>query len=138
MQKNIARKEIKSSLSKVFTSFQIGGFYNVKDRMFKYLKSLPVHKFNCARCSSCDIGETCYNFKLELMNTLEPTKIWAFGNKDLHEIEGCFNSFTFDWFAILGRAETEYQLKIKEGMYIDWEKPNLNKRFNHLVTILSI
>lgn len=31
MQKNIARKEIKSSLSKVFTSFQIGGFYNVKD-----------------------------------------------------------------------------------------------------------
>ena len=35
-------------------------------------------------------------------------------------------------------APTQFQIKIKEGMYIDWEKPNLNKPLNHLATTLSI
>ena len=35
-------------------------------------------------------------------------------------------------------APTHFQIKIKEGMYIDWEKPNLNKQLNHLATTLSI
>ena len=29
-------------------------------------------------------------------------------------------------------------IKIKEGMYIDWEKPNLNKHLNHLATTFSV
>ena len=38
----------------------------------------------------------------------------------------------------LDSAITKYQTKLKEGMYINWEKPNLNKQKNHLSTTLSI
>ena len=48
------------------------------------------------------------------------------------------SSFNSDCFSILDYAPTQFQVKIKEGMYIDWEKPNLNKQLNHLSTTLSI
>ena len=32
----------------------------------------------------------------------------------------------------------QFQIKIKEVMYIDWEESNLNKRLNHLEITLSI
>ena len=41
-------------------------------------------------------------------------------------------------FSILDYAPAQFQIKIIEGMYIDWEKPNLNKQLNHLATTLSI
>ena len=53
--------------------------------------------------------------------------------KHLHNNEECFLSFS-----ILDYAPTQFQIKIKEGMYIDWEKPNLSKQLNHLATTLII
>ena len=52
--------------------------------------------------------------------------------------EESFSSFYLNCFSILDWATTKYQTKLKEGMYIDWEKPNLNKQKNHPSTILSI
>ena len=46
--------------------------------------------------------------------------------------------FTFDCLYILDTTQTEHQLRIKEGICIDWEKPNLNNNFNHLSTTLFI
>ena len=51
--------------------------------------------------------------------------------KHLHNTEECFSSFNSDCFSILEYAPTQFQIKIKGGMYIDWEKPNLNKQLNH-------
>ena len=42
------------------------------------------------------------------------------------------------FFSILDYTQTQFQIKIKEGMYIDWEKPNLNKQLNHIAPTLSI
>ena len=56
----------------------------------------------------------------------------------LHSKEECFSSFDFNCFSILDSTTTKYQTKLKESMYIDWEKPNLNKQKNHLPTTLSI
>ena len=39
---------------------------------------------------------------------------------------------------VLDYAPTQFQIKIKEAMYIDWEKSNLNKQLNHLAATLSI
>ena len=48
-------------------------------------------------------------------------------------------SVSSDCFSILDYTPTQqFQIKIKEGLYIDWEKPNLNKQLNHLATTLSI
>ena len=112
----------------------MGNFYSVKDRTPKYLKSLVVYKFSCARCNSYYAGVTCRHFQTridERIRTDKNSKIY----KHLHVDKDCFNSFTFDCFSILDTAQTEH-LKIKEGMYIDWENPNLNKKF--LVTKRSV
>ena len=37
---------------------------------------------------------------------------------------------------MLGSGTTKYQTKLKEGMYIDWKKPNLKKQKTHLSTTL--
>ena len=34
-------------------------------------------------------------------------------------------------FEILDSAPTKFQLKLKEAMYINWEKPNLNRQVHH-------
>ena len=65
--------------------------------------------------------------KLEIMNTLESIKFRAFTNTYM-KMKIVLNSFTFDCFSILDTAQTEYQLKINKGMYIDWEQANLNKK----------
>ena len=39
-----------------------------------------------------------------------------------------FTSFDLNCFFILDSATTKYQTKLKEGINIDWEKPNLNKQ----------
>ena len=39
-------------------------------------------------------------------------------------------------FSFLDAAQTKYQVKIKQDMNKDLEKPNLNKKFNHLVAIV--
>ena len=49
-----------------------------------------------------------------------------------------FLKFNSDRFPILDYTPTQFQTKIKEGIDIDWENPNLNKKLNHLATTLSV
>ena len=56
----------------------------------------------------------------------------------LHSKEECFSSFDLNCFSILDSATAKYQIKLKERMCIDQEKPNLNKQKNHMSTTLSI
>ena len=58
--------------------------------------------------------------------------------KHLHNNEERFSSFNSVCFSMLDRVPAQFQIKIKEGMYTDCEKPNLNKQLNHLATTLSI
>ena len=109
-----------------------------KDKTPYFLKSFLVYKFVCARCNSCYIGETCRHFKTRIDEHVKKDKKFNI-YKHLNNNEECFSSFNSDCFSILDYAPTQFQIKIKEGMYIDWEKPNLNKQLNHsfyLVTLL--
>ena len=45
----------------------------------------------------------------------------------LHNKEKCFLNFDLKCFPVLDATATKYQTKLKEDMYIDCEKPNLNK-----------
>ena len=102
-----------------------------------FIKLFLVYKFVCARCNSCYIGETCRHFKTRIDEHVKKDKKSNI-YKHLNNNEECFSSFNSDCFSILDYAPTQFQVKIKEGMYIDWEKPNLNKQLNHLATTLSI
>ena len=121
----------------VFNSFKINNYFSTKDKTPHFLKSFLVYKFVCARCNSCYIGETRRRFKTRIDEHVKKDKKSNI-YKHLRNNEKCFSSFSSDCFSILDYALTQFQIKIKEGMCIDWERPNLNKQLNYLATIFSI
>ena len=111
-------------------------YFSTKDKIPYFLKSFLVYKFGCARCNSCYIGETCHHFKTRIDEHVKKDKKSNI-YKHLHNNEECFSSFNSDCFYILDYAPTQFQIKIKEGIYIDWEKPNLSYYSFYLVTLSS-
>ena len=41
-------------------------------------------------------------------------------------------------FKIIDKANSKFDLKIKEALHINWRKPNLNAQQNHLTLTLSL
>ena len=121
----------------LFTSFKISNYFSAKNATPYFLKSFLVYKFVCAKCKSCYIGETCRHFITRIDEHIKKDKK-SHVFQDLHSKEECISSFDLNCVSILDSATTKYQTKLKEGMYIDWEKPNLNKQKSHLSTTLSI
>ena len=58
--------------------------------------------------------------------------------KHLLSSERCRQSCSADCFEILDSAPTKFQLKLKEAMHIDWEKPNLNQQVHHVNLTLTL
>ena len=115
------------------TSFKINNYFSTKDKAPYFLKSLLVQKFFCTRCSSCYIGEICRHFKTRIDEDKKSSV-----NKHLHYNEECSSGFYSDCFSMLDYVPAQFQIKIKEALYINWEKPNLIKQLNSLATALYI
>ena len=95
------------------------------------LKSNVVYKFICARCNSCYIGETTRHISTRINDRLKTDKA-SHVYKHLKSNLECKEVCNVTCFSILDTASTTYQLRIKDGMYIGWEEPSLNKRVKHL------
>ena len=50
----------------------------------------------------------------------------------------CKNLCSFNKFFILDSVLTNLQLKIKEALHIDWERPALNKQLKHVSLTLLL
>ena len=51
----------------------------------------------------------------------------------------CRQSCSADCFEILDSAPTKFQLKLKDTMHINWEKPNLtDQQVNHVNLTLTL
>jgi len=94
------------------------------------MNSNVVYKFKCANCAVSYIGETTRNFGTRIKEHLRTDK-QSHIYKHLRKDEKCFDNSTENCFSILDTASSVYQLKIKEGLYIDWEQPELNKQVIH-------
>ena len=46
--------------------------------------------------------------------------------KHLHSTATCFDSCNSVYFKIIDKANSKFDLKIKESLHINWRKPNLN------------
>ena len=116
----------------VFNSFKIKNYFSYND-----LKSFLVYKFTCASCSSSYIGETSRNFKTRIEEHIKKdNKSHIF--KRLHSIATCFDSYNSFCFKIIDKANSKFDLKIKEALHINLRKPNLNAQQNHLALTLSL
>ena len=91
----------------------------------------------CASCSSSYIGKTCRQFKTRIEEHIKKdNKYHIF--KHLHSTTTYFDSYNSICFKIIDKANSKFDLKIKEALHINWRKPNLNAQQNHLALTLSL
>ena len=101
------------------------------------MKSFSVYIFTCASCSSSYIGKTCRHFKTRIEKHIKKdNKSHIF--KHLHSTATCFDSCNSLCFKIIDKANSKFDLKIKEALRINRRKPNLNAQQNHLALILLL
>ena len=58
--------------------------------------------------------------------------------KHLHSTATCFDSHNSLCFKAIDKGNSKFDLKIKEALYINWSKPNLNAQQNHIAITLSV
>ena len=58
--------------------------------------------------------------------------------KHLHSTATCFDSYNSLCFKIIDKANSKFNLKIKEALHINWRRRNLNAQQNHLAFIIDI
>ena len=101
------------------------------------MKFVVVYKFTCASCSSSYISETCCHFKTIIEEHMKKyNKSYIF--KHLHSTVTCFDLDNSLPFKIIDKANSKFNLKIKEVLHINWRKLNLNEQQNHLTPTFSL
>ena len=58
--------------------------------------------------------------------------------KHIKSSDICCSACDESCFSILDYASSHYALKIKEGMHIEWAKPDLNKQVKCLATSICV
>ena len=102
----------------VFNSLKIKNHFSYKDPIPDDLKSFLVYKFTCASCSSSYIGETCRHFKTRIKEHIKKdNKSHIF--KHLHSTTACFDLYNSLCFKIIDKANSKFDLKIKEALHIN-------------------
>ena len=113
---------------------QIKSYFSSKDPIPDDLKSFIVYKFTWAGCSSSYVGKTCHHFKTRIEKHIKKdSKSYIF--KNLHSTTTCFDLLSFK---ITDKANSKFDLEIKEALHIVWTKSKLNAQQNHLALTLSL
>ena len=101
------------------------------------MKFFLVCKFTCGGCSSSYIEETCRHFKTSVEEHIKKnSKSHIF--KHLHSIAVSFDLYDSLCFKVILKANSKFDLKIKEALHINWRKLNLNAQQNYLALTLSL
>ena len=58
--------------------------------------------------------------------------------KHLHSAASCFDSYHSLCFIISDKADSKFDAKVKKALHINWRKPDLNAKQNHLALIFSL
>ena len=111
----------------VFTTFKLSSLFSNKDKFPNGLKSYVVYKFLCASCNASYVGETYRHISTRTHEHFETDKK-SHIFQHLRENPDCKKVCDEKCFSISDSARTKYTLKLKEGMYIKWLKPTLNKQ----------
>ena len=101
------------------------------------MKYFLVYKCTCASCSSSYIGETCHHLKTRIEEHIKNDNK-SHIVKHLHSTATCFDSYNSLSFKTTDKANSKFELIIKEALHINWRKPNLNAQQNQLVLTLLL
>ena len=116
-----------------FSLFKTGSLFSGKDQISTDKKSFVVYNFSCAGCNANYIGETTRQFLIRIdehLNTDKKSAIY----KHLNNNAKCTGDKSC--FKIIDSAHSEFVLKLKEAMHIEWKKTILNKQVKHNLVAL--
>ena len=116
----------------VLNSFKIKNYFSNKGQIPDDLKSFLVYKCTCANCSSSYSGRTCRHFKTRIAEHIKEdnkSRITPTQHALTHIILS---------FKIIDKANSKFDLKIKEALYINWRKSNLNAQQNYVAIAFSL
>ena len=106
----------------VFRSFKIKNYFSYKDLICGDLKFFLAYKFTFASCSSSYNGKTCHHFKTRIEEHIKKdNKSHVF--KHLHFTTTCFDVYNSLCFIVIDKANSKFDLKIKETLHINCRKP---------------
>ena len=125
------------SVKTVFTPFNVGDSFSVKDVIPKLLKSFVVYKFQCASYNVCYIGEETRHLSTGIAEHLEKGKMSNIF-KLLNENHDCKNLSTLDCFQIIDSASSKFRLKLKEAIYIAWTNSSSNRQLKHMSIFITV
>ena len=109
----------------VFSLFKVGNLFSVKGSLPNYLRSFVVYRFTFSGCNASYIGETTRHLTTRIKKHLETdSKSHIFKHLDTNR--KCKELCNAECFEVIDSATSSYRLKLKEVMYITWEKPSLN------------
>ena len=117
-----------TNIQLVFTSQKVSSFFSLKDKMPSALRSYVVYKFYCAGCNASYVGETTRYFNVRVHEHLhkksQPSSVFTHLEAD----KKCRNACDSSCFDVIDKDNSPFRLKIKEAIYTEWQKPNLNKQ----------
>ena len=121
----------------VFSSYKIKNLFSFKNSIPSLLKSCVVYEFSCAGCNSRYVGETTRHLSTRIKEHTHSDKN-SHIYKHLHTSPHCKSKYNHSCFRILDTANSPFSLKLKEALYIQKLKPDLNKQIYHINTIFNL
>ena len=96
-----------------------------------------MYHYNCPSCAASYVGQTtrhCSERFKEHLTSDKKSHIF----KHLQSNDNCKQINNESSFKIIDKANTEFTLKIKEAIHIQWLKPTLNTQKYHVKLTLNI
>ena len=114
----------KSTIRLSFSTFKIDSLFIAKDKLKSNLKSSVVYQFTCTGCNARYIGETTRHLTTRISEHFSTQTSHI--KKHLDNSLNCKALCDESCFKIIDESKSQFSLKLKEAMYIEWEKPSLN------------
>ena len=118
-------------------TFTVGHFFIVKDSVTQGLRSWVICKLLCAGCNASYICETSRHFSTRVHEHLVSDKASRV-YQHIASSQACRESCSMECFTILDTTASGFQLKIKDAMYVKWEKLGYSKSAGSFAVILVV
>ena len=123
----------------VFSICKVRDYFSTKDPLPSCFKSFVVYQFSCANCGIRYVGRTHKHFDTRITEHLGSETSSIFKHLNDPKNKTCKIKANKDnSFKVLDNARTDYELALKEGFYINWLRPALNKQKIHEVITLLL
>ena len=118
----------------VFQSFKLKNMLSTKDSLS--LKSFVVYKFICTGCNAYYVGLTTRHLSTRVHEHFNDKQSHI--HKHLECNTACLQACDVSCFTVIDSANTEYELKIKEAIHIQWLRPTINKQIKSFKLSLNL